>query len=1221
MQGPRLLQSSSIIPSHITQTIARRSLSAEEIKGLAAQRPPVEPEASSTATAEESKDGHLLDAISLTRKCLRSLPMDTVRGAVDPAVVQSVLGLVVGDASASAWGLPVRVAATRLAAALLPFVDDKTLSQVQLPGAPAPPKTSNSSSLAGLGPVDGHFKGKRAALVALVLEAAGAFLVAPHVLGAAGASAADSTVLESVESAESRAGLAHQRLALLRSLALAWSKGWADAVVEVVAQVLVDLPELLAQLGTGATTEDAAAEDGSIEGALARPLAMAAAVLALLGGDAEGLAVGADVLVKAAERKGCAEEGVVLALAHAEGDKDQAPRGLGGAVVVALRSDPTRPQVLPRERVTPQPCRDQAAFLRLFIGEQAGLDTMLASFRCLVGHELRGGSPHLYAPKLVEEVQTHVVESPHPHERGADLQVPLRFPGAKSIDVVFDEQSRTAWGKAHVQFLKEEDSLEWFGKEKYQGRDREQCWAGAHGAPKLVIPAASCVVRFVSDGHEEPDWGFKLTARAHTVREVAPPELPPSGRYAARAQLCMQGTKALTAVLQTAPPLGQPAAAAGLLRALVGSALAGNDGASGSSSSSSQARGRYRRRATPLELESGHPYSNNEERFEEVAFPGAKRLVVRFDPRSSTEKGCDFVRFYKDESRSAYWGVAQYTGSKDGSAALWPGVGACPPLVISSDRCVLYFHSDGSVVDWGFRCWVMPDYRDLDGLENMGLAEVGARVFTLHQCLCDGAKPQTVPAGVAWFRRLPSGALPSAVRSITTTGPDGGEEDEEALAALCGGLSVGEAASASTDTGEPQDEDAAVLALAKAQSRAKVVGRRFVVNRHDAGTVTVRAAPHPVAPMVGMLDDCDQPVLALEERGEWMRIDWWALPTPAVAWVQRRRSDHILMVPVDEVGGGQDALLVLPNEELEDDDAGVQPGRANSMYECADVALVDTAAVASASASTARSDGENLHPAECVHGQQARLRSALTELQLHAARGYAKRSVTALLLQWPETEPLDLGTAFGSPQVFLRFLATAFQDEQQRAVAAAASAGGGGGVPGAGEDSPLLQVLRRTIRQVLADEREGGRGDGDGAAFARTLLAYPLRQLREAAGLYASVTPTRGLVKPFQTPHPYPNNADLSWKVSFPGASRLKLVWDARSSTEPNCDYFVLYRDADHSDDNRVSPVHYSGRVNDMEASWPGVGGRPPLYVDSDHVDIVFRSDASNNDWGAKVRR
>jgi hypothetical protein len=277
-----------------------------------------------------------------------------------------------------------------------------------------------------------------------------------------------------------------------------------------------------------------------------------------------------------------------------------------------------------------------------------------------------------------------------------------------------------------------------------------------------------------------------------------------------------------------------------------------------------------------------------------------------------------------------------------------------------------------------------------------------------------------------------------------------------------------------------------------------------------------------------------------------------------------------------------------------------------------------------------------MHPADCLHAQQGRLLSAVTELHLHAARGFAKQSVASLLLQWPDTEPFDLALAFGGPRPFLRFLGVAFADERRHAAAAATGtmAGGGAGAAAAwgsggsslsaadGDDSPLLQVLRRKIRQVLllGGDAEGSEAGREGAALARTLLAFALRRLREAAGLYASVTPTRGLVKAIETPHPYPDNADLSWTVSFPGASRLKLVWDPRSSTEPNCDYVVLYRDTNHSDDNRVSPAHYSGRANDMEASWPGVGGRPPVYVEADHVDVMFRSDASNTDWGCKVR-
>jgi hypothetical protein len=651
-----------------TQTIVRRSLSPEEIKKLAAQCPPPTetrpPMTAVNSQAGSSSDARLLDVMSITRKCLQLLPPATVRGAITPAVVQAVLGLALGDAasssSSSAWGFQTRVAATRLSAALLPFVDDAVLTKLDL-GSASPPQpekpnakaTSSSSSLAGKGMVGGAASGARAALVTSVLHAIGAFLMAPYLVGPSSAALAPAAPVAAMESAESRTALAYQRLALLRSLAEA--EVWSGAVVEVVAKVLKGLPALMESLEE-AGDDDLLRKSGST----AAPLALAVAALSLLGGCVEGLAVGADVLVEVAERKGSFEEGTVLALIHAgplpprsptnrsssrEKDKDKPPRGLGEAVVVVLKSDPTRPQVCPREHVTPQPAGARAAFVRC-LAEKLGAEALLDAFRCLVGQELRCPLPR-YAPKVVREMEIRCVESSHPHERGVDTQTVLRFPGAKSIEVAFDEQSRTAWGKGYVQFLKGEGSLEWYGKERYQGRDREQCWAGAHGAPPLVIPASSCVVRFVADAHEAPDWGFKLLARAHTVREVPPPEQAPPLSYAARVQLSMQGTKALAALLQAAPALGRPAASGGLLRALVGSAIEGE--------ARGRARGRYRRRSPPLELESGHPYGNNVEQYETIFVPGARRLVVKFDPMSSTEKGCDFVRFYKDESRTAYW--------------------------------------------------------------------------------------------------------------------------------------------------------------------------------------------------------------------------------------------------------------------------------------------------------------------------------------------------------------------------------------------------------------------------------------------------------------------------------------------------------------------------------------------------------------------------------------
>lgn len=52
----------------------------------------------------------------------------------------------------------------------------------------------------------------------------------------------------------------------------------------------------------------------------------------------------------------------------------------------------------------------------------------------------------------------------------------------------------------------------------------------------------------------------------------------------------------------------------------------------------------------PIVIESKHPYANNTNDFTPVLVPGATRLVVTFDPASSTENQCDYVRLLKNNA-------------------------------------------------------------------------------------------------------------------------------------------------------------------------------------------------------------------------------------------------------------------------------------------------------------------------------------------------------------------------------------------------------------------------------------------------------------------------------------------------------------------------------------------------------------------------------------------
>ena len=81
----------------------------------------------------------------------------------------------------------------------------------------------------------------------------------------------------------------------------------------------------------------------------------------------------------------------------------------------------------------------------------------------------------------------------------------------------------------------------------------------------------------------------------------------------------------------------------------------------------------------------------------DLSIPGASEMIITFDARSKTEANYDYVKFFRDASRGAFWGMDKYSGKQ------WPGANGAEPLVIGAGSCVVYFHSDGSNHDWGFK--------------------------------------------------------------------------------------------------------------------------------------------------------------------------------------------------------------------------------------------------------------------------------------------------------------------------------------------------------------------------------------------------------------------------------------------------------------------------------------------------------------------------------------
>lgn len=123
-------------------------------------------------------------------------------------------------------------------------------------------------------------------------------------------------------------------------------------------------------------------------------------------------------------------------------------------------------------------------------------------------------------------------------------------------------------------------------------------------------------------------------------------------------------------------------------------------------------------------VESLHPYRDDMDDYTVMEIPGAVSYTISFDARSATETGYDFLRFYKGDDHTDFWGEEKYTGR--GGDQNFPGFGNRPPLVIPASRFVIYFRSDGQTNDWGYKftCKAEINRESLDFAEIAPIAEL-----------------------------------------------------------------------------------------------------------------------------------------------------------------------------------------------------------------------------------------------------------------------------------------------------------------------------------------------------------------------------------------------------------------------------------------------------------------------------------------------------------------
>ncbi|TMW68514.1 hypothetical protein Poli38472_005982 [Pythium oligandrum] len=104
-----------------------------------------------------------------------------------------------------------------------------------------------------------------------------------------------------------------------------------------------------------------------------------------------------------------------------------------------------------------------------------------------------------------------VVESTHHYDNDMNVRTELRIPGAKKITITFDSRCRTEHDYDYVTFYKSKSGDDYYGVQKYSGRDDNFNWPGVGSNPPLVIETDQVFVGFRSDS-SNTDWGYRFTA-------------------------------------------------------------------------------------------------------------------------------------------------------------------------------------------------------------------------------------------------------------------------------------------------------------------------------------------------------------------------------------------------------------------------------------------------------------------------------------------------------------------------------------------------------------------------------------------------------------------------------------------------------------------------------------------------------------------------------------
>jgi hypothetical protein len=888
-------------------------------------------------------------------------------------------------------------------------------------------------------------------------------------------------------------------------------------------------------------------------------------LLGLLGGSLSGLFTGASAKYSASDDAGMLEDCIILSSAwppsEASLPKEQIPlwkdlTAFGDAYLIVLSSQPGESLLVPRSKlaVVTSPFSQK---LDSFLSK---LKIPLVEFFSLISNIDCVDKRPVHVPKVKESDEILEFESPHPYA-ASDIYVDIKMPGAKNMTIEFDRRTRTNPDSDFVRFYKDETHTAYHGAEKYHGKDGSQHWPGLNGVAPLVIPEESCVMHFHSDGSNS-DWGYKFTVKAHCVVKTYPPDRPPLLHNSVIGQVKLLGMNALHTLLKEFSWFNL--ACVPIIPNLLTAALAPLPSAAKLSAS-----------RKPLIVESDHPYSHNLDQYTPVRIPGAKKLIVTFDEQTAVENGCDYMRIYKDDTHTEYWGENQYTGGKDGGNSNWPGMKGRPPLIIPADSFVIYYHTDGSVNAWG---WLMT----IKAGEASG--ESVRPIMDPAQCNYRASCCQFV------LREFPVKYAnpPSLIEFDVEKSPD----DSSVLVLdiseeISHSLDVMDVVTSSTAMSPLDKRKSEFNALVTKQQRCSTWPKNFIVNAKDANEVAIRKEAQDTSEVLHVVPK-GTTISAISEIGDWIQI---TLPAdgdaaPVIGWTKRREGDQLYLLPAASSSANQDEdLITLQDEEI---------GNVKTKHPQFDVDESGVTQLAK----------REIQPTtiDVIQGAQGAIERLAVDMFQLGSICVAQDCVSEMISNWPEDIPFTL-ESFGNSGKLLAYIRAAYLRE-------ASDLRPGGVIGGV---NTLLGSMRSRILDVIRKESEP---TSESPSLCDLLMSFATKQLADSLRLETALGPVRAKVTHLESKHNYDDNMDTYTDLSVPGAKRLQLIFDKRTSIEKDCDYVIIYQDQSRT---QTYGPKYTGRASSSDKVFAGIGGTPPCNIPGDSCVVHFHSDSSNNDWGYKI--